>query len=133
MTYCTVSDVKTTTRNEELKAESTSVITSLIEQAELLIDQWVGFIESNNANSLKFPKANETAISANVKFATIYQVEYIYENFSDLDHSISEEGERAIHQHDLISVRAKQLLKDERVIVGKPFQYNDLNTDVIQR
>lgn len=125
MTYCTVSDVKTTTRNEELKKESTSVITALIEQAELLIDQYVGFVLSPTSQTLKFPLANETTINSNVKFATIYQVEYIYETFSDLDHNISEEGERNFNGHNLISQRAKVLLKDYRTIVGKPFSLKD--------
>lgn len=129
-TYCSVSDVKTTTRNEELKAESTSVITALIEQAELLIDQYAGFINTPSDQTRKFPTIDESAISNNVKYATIYQVEYMFERFGDLDHLISEEGERTVKNEDLISMRAKVLLKDYRTIVGRPFTY-PISQDVI--
>lgn len=128
MTYCTVADVKATTRNTELKAESTTVITSLIEQAELIIDQYVGFVKSPKSQALKFPLTGESTIPTNVKYATIYQVEYMFENDADLEHGISDEtGDKNTkgNKFNVVSHRAKQLLAETRTIVGKPYTIVD--------
>jgi len=123
-TYCTAQDVKNNTRNTALKAEATPVIESLIEQAELIIDEYVCFTPSPIDQVLKFPRIGETVIIPQVKFATIYQVEYMFEKMPDVDHGISEEsGEQNTigARYNIISHRAKHLLKNIRQIVGKPF------------
>jgi hypothetical protein len=132
-TYCTAQDVKNATRNTVLKAETQPVIESLIEQAELIIDEYVAFVQSPTDQVLKFPRIGDTGIPAQVKYATIYQVEYMYEKAPDLDHGISDEsGEKNVQgkKYDVMSHRAKHLLKTIRQIVGKPFSFSNKIDDV---
>lgn len=124
-TYCTVAEVQNTTRNTELSAANSDTVTSYIEQAELMIDSYVGFIyKQSESQSRKFPQVGDDAneIPENVKFATIYQVEYMWESQPDLEHGESDDdgdANRRGRKFNLISGRAKQLLKNVRNIVGE--------------
>lgn len=123
-TYASVSDLKSLTRNPLLAAESTTVLTRYIEEAELIIDQYVCFTDTPEDQTLKFPLRGETTIPSNVKYATIYQVEYMYEGAADLEHGVSDDSGGSNtrgRKYDTVSHRAKHMLKDFRQIVGKPF------------
>ena len=128
MTYCTYTEVQATTRNTELQSATEAEINLLITQAELIIDQYVGFVKSPKSQALKFPLTGETTIPTNVKYATIYQVEYMFENDADLEHGISDEtGDKNTkgNKFNVVSHRAKQLLAETRTIVGKPYTIVD--------
>lgn len=132
-TYATAADVKSNTRNTILAQQVDPIINALIEQAELIIDEYVCFTNTPTDQDLKFPRIGDTGIIKQVKFATIYQVEYMFEVAPDIDHGMSEEtGEQNTtgSRYNIISHRAKHLLKNIRQITGKPFTVPSSNYDV---
>lgn len=124
-TYCTPNDVRANTRNTELETATDAVIEELILQAELVIDNYVGFVNTDTTATLKFPRPEDNStIPTAVKFATIYQVEYMFESSPDLEHGIHDESgskNNSSSNFSIVSHRTKQMLIDYRTIVGKPF------------
>lgn len=77
-TYITYKEVRDNTTNKKLVAEPEALITQLIVKAQIILDGYIGAVDSYaDDQDYKFPNT-DNLIPKNVKQATIYIVEAIY-------------------------------------------------------
>lgn len=117
VTYCTVADVRANTNNPDL-ADITVVddaaVTAKILAAEVYIDSVAGYWDrkAGITQTRVFPRIedvdNGQDIPDAVKYSTIAQVEFMYENMPDRDHGVVQDEKPTSVS---ISPRAMKLLK----------------------
>ncbi len=116
VTYCTVAEVRANTNNPDLASSSVvsdDSLTAKIIAAETYIDSIAGYWDRSAGVSQArvFPRVEDDAIGTDipdaVKFATIAQVEFMYENMPDRDHGIVQDDKPT---RESISPRAMKLM-----------------------
>lgn len=114
-TYVTETILKANTNNAALAALSDDAVVTKIEAAEIYIDSYAGYWAKYDEDQTRtFPRKHDvdgdgdTFIPEAIKFATIAQVEFMYENMPDRDHGILQDEKPT---EESLSPRARQLMK----------------------
>jgi hypothetical protein len=115
VTYVTATELKANTNNAALAALSDAAVGAKIEAAEIYVDSYAGYWQKYDEDQTRlFPRkhdvdsAGDTFIPEAVKFATIAQVEFMYENMPDRDHGIMQDEKPTVES---LSPRLRQLMK----------------------
>lgn len=115
VTYVTATILKANTNNTALAALSDGAVETKIEAAEIYIDSYAGYWQKYAETQTRlFPRlhdvntAGATFIPEAIKFATIAQVEFMYENMPDRDHGIMQDEKPT---EESLSPRVRQLMK----------------------
>lgn len=133
VTYVTAAILKANTNNTALAALSDGAVETKIEAAEIYIDSYAGYWQKYVETQTRlFPRlhdvntAGDTFIPEAIKFATIAQVEFMYENMPDRDHGIMQDEKPT---EESISPRARQLMKGYTKRTGRiTFNEDDMQS-----
>ncbi len=114
-TYVTATVLKANTNNATLSALSDNAVNAKIELAEIYVDSHAGYWDKyDETQTRRFPRKHDvdsdgaTFIPEAVKFATIAQVEFMFENMPDRDHGITQDENPT---SESLSPRLRQLMK----------------------